>query len=76
MPCGSLPCMSPTRPSLTDLDLTDDERRYLAMHARYASEREDDPRYWDSDPVRREELRARWRQIADALHPDPWGTTS
>jgi DNA mismatch repair protein MutH len=54
-------------------DLTVDKRRYLATHARYASEHQKDPRYWDPDPTERERLQRRWREIADTLHPDPWG---
>lgn len=56
--------------------LTEDERRYLAMHARYASGHQEDVRYWNPDPVERERLRLRWREIADALHPDPYGAGS
>lgn len=55
-------------------DLTDDERRALATTARYRSEEVDDPRA--HVPVAdRDRIRARWRQIADALHLDPWGDT-
>jgi hypothetical protein len=58
------------------LDLSDGERRYLAMHARYESERQDDVRYWwAADPAERAALKVRWREIADVLHPDPWGRT-
>lgn len=53
--------------------LTEDERRYLAMHARYESDRQQDPRYWLSDPTEREQRRLRWREIADTLHEQPWG---
>lgn len=56
--------------------LSDAERRYLAMHARYESGRQDDVRYWDADPDMRAEKRRRWREIADWLHPDPWGSES
>jgi hypothetical protein len=56
--------------------LSDDERRYLAMHARYESNRQDDVRYWDADPGERARLKQRWREIADWLHPDPWGEQS
>jgi hypothetical protein len=56
--------------------LSDAERRYLAIHARYESNRQDDVRYWDADPHKRAELRRRWREIADWLHPDPWGAAS
>lgn len=58
---------------LDALDLTTSERRYLAMHARYESQRQDDPRYCAADRTARDRLRARWRAIADELHPDPWG---
>lgn len=58
---------------LAALELTDFERRYLAMHARYESQRQDDPRYWDPEPAERRRPKARWREIADALHSDPWG---
>lgn len=53
--------------------LSDDERCYLAMHARYESNRQDDVRYWDADPQQRLVLKRRWREIADWLHPEPWG---
>lgn len=53
--------------------LSEDERRYLAMHARYESNRQDDVRYWDPDPQKRLALKRRWREIADWLHPEPWG---
>jgi hypothetical protein len=56
-----------------DTLLSDGERRYLAMHARYESGRQDDVRYWDADPQRRLVLKRRWREIADWLHPEPWG---
>lgn len=68
------------------IPVTDNERRYLAMHARYAADAEMDPRNYATRPHpdggmqlderwnTREERRDRWRQIADALHPDPWGT--
>lgn len=54
--------------------LTEPERAYLAMHARYESERQDDFRYWNPDPVERARLRIRWREIADALHPEGTGS--
>lgn len=57
-------------------DLADDERRTLAQHARYESARQDDYRYHHPDPAERERLKVRWRQIADALHPDPFGRKS
>lgn len=60
--------------ALVDLGLTEDERQYLAMHARYESERQTDFRYQNRDLAKRDALLARWRQIADVLHPDPWGT--
>lgn len=53
-------------------DLEPDERRYLAMHARYRSNDEVDFRYQHKDPVERERLRTRWREIADALYLEPW----
>lgn len=56
--------------------LTEDERRVLAAAARYKSQEQDDFRYMDPDPVERERLRLRWREIADALHPDPYGAGS
>jgi hypothetical protein len=67
--------------------LTDGERRYLAMHARYEAGRQHDPRNYttgeiDTDGVQRlderwntrKERHDRWRAIADALHPDPWNS--
>lgn len=53
--------------------LADAERKYLAMHARYESGRQDDARYWDPDPQKRLALKRRWRKIADWLHAEPWG---
>ncbi len=66
-------------------DLTEDERRYLAMHARYKANHQVDMRYYiwgmnddgtvklrDTWPSRHERER-RWNAIADALHPAPWG---
>lgn len=58
------------------IELTEEERAYLAMHARYASGHQDDFRYQEKDPVERARLKARWREIADSLHPDPWGSGS
>lgn len=63
--------------SLLDyLQLTAGERRFLAMHAQYESNRQDDWRYQHKDPVERARLKARWQQIADTFHNDPWGTRS
>ena len=61
---------------MTDLsDLTEAERRELAMCARYRSSEYDDFRYWrDLTVEQRKELKERWRNIADRLHTDPWGT--
>ncbi len=61
------------RPGLASLDLTEDERGFLAMHARYESQRQEDCRYWHADPTERARLKARWQQIADTFHTDPWG---
>lgn len=52
--------------------LSEDERRYLAMHATYEAGKQDDPRYCAATFEEREQLRTRWREIADALHVDPW----
>lgn len=60
--------------ALVDLGLTEIERKVLAAKATYQSNDQDDFRYQSSDPVERARLKARWQQIADALHPDPWGT--
>ena len=52
----------------TMTDLTDDEARYLAIHARYAAESPSvNPYYKPGD-------RARWMEISRILHPDPWGS--
>lgn len=59
---------------LDELNLTENERSFLAMHATYESQRQEDFRYWHNDPVERARLKARWQQIANALHPDPWRT--
>ncbi len=64
------------RLNLERLDLTDAERRFLAMHAQYESNHQDDGRYWHKDPVERARLKARWQLIADTFHNDPWGTGS
>ncbi len=53
-------------------DLSDRERRYLAMHATYRANQETDVRYWEKDPMLREELHLRWLEIANALHVAPW----
>jgi hypothetical protein len=58
------------------IELTEEERAYLAMHARYASGHQDDFRYQDPDPAKRAQLKARWREIVESLHSDPWGTGS
>lgn len=50
--------------------LTEDERRALAYHVRSLSDQQTDFRYWHSDPVQRERLRLRWREIAYVLHDD------
>ncbi len=50
-------------------DLTEDERVTLAYHALSASQMQDDFRYQHPDKVVRNELRARWREISDALRP-------
>ncbi len=76
--------MSDERTPVT-LDLTEDERRYLAMHARYAASHELDHRSYltseldesgvqktSIDWATRTERHDRWLQIADALYPDPW----
>lgn len=60
--------------TLVDLQLSEDERRVLAVKATYESTNQDDFRYQSPDPGERARLKARWQQIADALHPDPWGT--
>ena len=52
--------------------LTEDERSYLAMHARYEAGRQDDFQYWDADPGKRLTLKRRWTEIADWLHPKPF----
>lgn len=62
--------------SIDDLFLDEGERAFLAMHATYEANKQDDFRYHDKDPARRVELKARWMQIANALHEDPWGTKS
>lgn len=66
----------PAAVAIGGLELTEPERAYLAMHARYESDRQDDFRYWNPDSVERARLKARWREIADALHVNPWGTGS
>lgn len=47
--------------------LSEEERAYLAMHARYESKRQEDFRYWDPDPTERERLRIRWLEIEKFL---------
>lgn len=58
---------STERPEGILAGLTVNERFYLAMHARYESQRQDDFRYQHADPAERERLRSRWSQIAAAL---------
>jgi len=71
---GPLPTVPAVQPGdLVIRTLTQGERRYLAMHATYAALEQDDPRYWDTDPTTRAETKRRWQEIADSLHPDPWG---
>lgn len=61
--------------SIDALELTDGERRFLAMHARYEANRQGDPRYCAGDPDVRVELRERWHAIAAAIFDgDPWKT--
>lgn len=62
--------------------LSVDERRYLAMHARYEAERQLDPRNYAAGPHpdggqrlderwhTRQERADRWREIADGLYPN------
>lgn len=60
--------------------LTEDERRFLAMHARYQANVEVDWRYTmhmsseerAATEPNRQAKSVRWRVIADAFHPDPW----
>jgi len=54
------------------MSLSQEERRYLAIHATYAAHEQDDLRYWDTDPTTRAETKRRWQKIADTLYPDPW----
>ena len=56
-------------------DLTEEERRLLAHTARSESSKQDDWRYQDADPEQRYRLKGRWREIADALHPDPYSSS-
>lgn len=70
------------------IGLTTEERRYLTMHARYEADRQLDARTYDAgvyeDGLHRlhpdwhtRHIRSRrWRDIADALHPDPWDTVT
>lgn len=67
--------LKPDENSIDDLALDEDERRFLAMHATYEAKKQDDFRYWDQDPERRVLLKARWLEIANAFHEDPWGTS-
>jgi hypothetical protein len=53
--------------------LTDEERRLLAITARTQSNYQDDQRYREEDVVKRDQVKRRWRAIADTLHPDPYG---
>lgn len=71
------------------LGLSDGERAYLAMHARYEAERQLDPRNYAAGPhpdggqrlngewASRQVRHDRWREIADALHErEPRGDVS
>jgi hypothetical protein len=54
--------------------LTEIERSYLAMQATYEAKTAQDPRYNQHRTSAENEIyAARWQDIADALHPDPWG---
>jgi hypothetical protein len=64
----------PDENSIDDLALDEGERRFLAMHATYESKRQEDVRYRHGNAIRSAELRARWQEIADAFHEDPWGS--
>lgn len=56
-------------------ELTEEERRYLGMHALYAAHRALDVRTFDAPPVAERVARAkRWKEIADALHPEVFDT--
>jgi hypothetical protein len=56
--------------ALDALDLTEDERRDLAFRAWNNAHTEEDLRWQPHpEPDRRPERAARWRQIANALHP-------
>jgi hypothetical protein len=52
---------------MRDLALTEAERRTLAYAAQREAANEEDFRYWHPDPVERERLRKRWREIAGVL---------
>lgn len=49
--------------------LTEDERRFLAMHASYQASNQDDARHADADPDRAAAIRARWTEIQHAIFP-------
>ncbi len=52
-----------------ELELTADERRIIAYHARSQGQQQDDFRYWHPDPIERQRLKERWLQIAEAYEP-------
>lgn len=58
--------------SLDALELSEEERRILAVCARQQASYYEDPRYGLHKPDA-EAKQARWRTIADRLHTNPWG---
>jgi hypothetical protein len=63
--------MTVTLPSLALYMLSANERRLLAKAATRLYEKQ---RYMATrDPANHVELRLRWQEIADALHPEPYG---
>lgn len=57
---------------IVGLSLTDEERRILAARARVEAANETDSRYWHLDLAERQRRHARWWQIADTLHSNPY----
>lgn len=59
--------------ALNALNLTSDELACLAMFARREMNRQISGYTQHPDRVERARLLARWRDISNALNPNPWG---
>jgi hypothetical protein len=65
--------MTVTLPSLALYMLSADERRLLARAATQIYELQRYGASWSQDAEQRKQMRLRWQEIADDLHPEPFG---